>query len=373
MYKVLDAGEQLFVERLRSIPDGTWSSRSYAQARVPGDREVYRYQVNLTKLGDRLIVDNRGTDPQAGSINITFAACAGGTLAAIMGAIVPDLAGAYGGPYRRVEFRLEPGLLTCADFPAAVSPSGAATTETQVNNTAIAVSKMLSCGDEATRRLIIGSTMPHVALLTYGGKDPSGENYLAVGSEVMLASFGGTATRDGYDFGGHWWIPNGIAANVEDVEARIPSLYLYRRALDAAMPGSGRQRGGVGFVWAVTMRPGATALAVWTMNEAWPRGHGLWGAPPPGRSRQRVAYRTDLLERLSRGEVPRSVTELKADFHSPKGGTWRFRSTRETSSKRSFRAWRDTEIRCSATRRACEWTASVGGSTPRPRSESMAS
>ena len=98
-----------------------------AEAKVPGDRGLYAYQVNVTKVGDRLIVDNQGTDAQAGSINISFAACAGGALAAIMAQVVPDLAGAYGGPYRRVDFRLEPGRLNCADFPAAVSPSGAAT------------------------------------------------------------------------------------------------------------------------------------------------------------------------------------------------------------------------------------------------------
>jgi N-methylhydantoinase B len=318
MYRVLDAGEQLFAERLESIPDGTWSARSYAEAATPGDRNVYTYQVNVSKLDGRIIVDNLGTDPQAGSINITFAACAGGTLAAIMGAIVPDLAGAYGGPYRRVEFRLEPGLLTCADFPAACSPSGAATTETQINNTAIAVTKMLSCGDAAARGLIVGSTMPHVALLNYGGINAAGDPFLAIGSEVMLASFGASASRDGYDFGGHWWIPNGVGANVEDMEARHPALYLYRRALSAAMPGSGRHRSGVGFVSAVTLRDEAMGHAVWTMNEAWPRGQGIWGAPPPGRSRQRVRYGTDLQDRLAAGDVPLSVDELTGETYAPR-------------------------------------------------------
>ncbi len=318
MYRILDAGEQLFVERLRSVPDGTWSSRSYTEAKVPGDHGLYTYQVNVTKLGDRLIVDNRGTDPQAGSINISFAACSGGTLAAIMGQIVPDLAGAYGGPYRRVEFRLEPGLLTCADFPAACSPSGAATTETQINGTCTAVSKMLSCGDQTTQALILGGTFPHIASLSYGGVDTDGSPFLAITSEVMLGSFAGNPREDGDDFGGHWWIPNGISSNVEDLEARFPALYLYRRALAAGLDGAGRQRGGIGFVAAVTMRENVTGAAIWTMNEAWPRGHGIWGAPPPSRSRQGVVYGSDLYRRLGSGKVPTSTAELEGRSYSPR-------------------------------------------------------
>jgi N-methylhydantoinase B len=128
MRATMDGAEALFVERLKSIPDGTWSQRGYAESAVPGDDGIYTYQVNLTKQGDRLLVDNRGTDPQAGSINITFAAFSGAMLAAITQSMTSDLAGAYGGVYRRIEFRPESGLLNCAEHPAAVSPSGATTT-----------------------------------------------------------------------------------------------------------------------------------------------------------------------------------------------------------------------------------------------------
>jgi N-methylhydantoinase B len=71
MTRTLDASEELFATRLEAIPDGTWSHRNYTEAALPGDRGVYAYQINITKRGDRLIVDNRGTDPQAGSINLT--------------------------------------------------------------------------------------------------------------------------------------------------------------------------------------------------------------------------------------------------------------------------------------------------------------
>ena len=37
MGTVIDAGEELFLDRLRQIPDGTWSHRLYAEASHTGD------------------------------------------------------------------------------------------------------------------------------------------------------------------------------------------------------------------------------------------------------------------------------------------------------------------------------------------------
>jgi N-methylhydantoinase B len=65
-----------------------------------------------------------GTDPQTGSINVTYAGLSGAFLAALTASLTADLAGAYGGVYRRVHFEPVPGTLSCADFPAAVSPAG---------------------------------------------------------------------------------------------------------------------------------------------------------------------------------------------------------------------------------------------------------
>lgn len=317
MYGTLDAGEQLFVERLASIPDGIWSHRVYTEASVPGDRSLYTYQVNVRKIGDRLIVDNRGTDPQAGAINISFAAFAGGALAAIMGQIVPDLAGAFGGPYRRVEFRPEPGLLNCADFPAAVSPSGAITTEMHINTMCIAIAKMLSCGDDETRDLMLGPTFTASSTLPFAGVDQQGEPYLALAAEVMLASFAGTASRDGDDFGGHWWIPNGIGPNVEDLEAKVPALYLYRYALPLDLGGAGRHRGGVGLVGGVTTRNTQGGVLLWTLAEAFPTGQGVLGAPPAAKSDVTIVSGSDVYDRLAAGRIPHSANDVAGKIDKP--------------------------------------------------------
>jgi N-methylhydantoinase B len=117
MNRVLDAGERTVAERLAKIPDGRWSHRIYAEAAHTGDAGLYTYQITVRKQDEQLYVDNAGTDPQTGSINVTYAGFSGAFLAALTASLTADLAGAYGGVYRRVHFEPVPGTLSCADFP----------------------------------------------------------------------------------------------------------------------------------------------------------------------------------------------------------------------------------------------------------------
>ena len=314
MRGTMDAAEALFAERLQSIPDGTWSHRAFTEAAVPGDRAVYAYQINITKDGDRLLVDNRGTDPQAGSINVTFAAFSGAVLAAITQSMTSDLAGAYGGVYRRVEFRPEPGLLNCCEYPGAVSPSGALTTEMQLNIAVIAVAKMLSCGDAAARDLILGPNIPHFYGTIQGGLDTAGNPWIFPNTNGMMGALGGMPERDGVDVGGHFWIPEGVANNVEDVEAQFPMVLLYRRLLDARADGAGRHRGGLGFVeGTMPWKAGYFQMALAT-NDSFPKGDGVFGGNPGSLSPLLVKHGTDVLDQLARGRVPQSVADVSGEI-----------------------------------------------------------
>ncbi|MDX6665740.1 MAG: N-methylhydantoinase, partial [Solirubrobacteraceae bacterium] len=310
MNGTLDAGERLFAERLAAIPDGSWSHRAYTEAAVPGDRTIYQYQITITKQGSKLIVDNEGTDPQAGAINVTFAAFSGAVLAALTQMMVSDLAGAYGGAYRCVEFRPVPGLLNCCDYPAAVSPSGALTTEMQLNAAAIVVSKMLACGDEQCRELILGSSIPHFYAFIAAGLTKDGEEFIFPSTNGMMGSIGGRPTRDGVDVGGHWWIPDGIAYNCEDIEAQNPMLMLYRKLLDAGLDGSGRHRGGAGFRECVVAYNAQIVQAVLHMGESFAKGQGLFGGNPGSLSTSKVKHKTDILEQLAAGTVPASIDDV---------------------------------------------------------------
>lgn len=160
MNRVLDAGERTIAERLRKVPDGIWSHRLYAEAARTGDDATYAYRMTLRKTGKHLYVDNRGTDPQAGSTNVAYAGFVGAFLAALTASLTADLAGAYGGVYRRVHFDPVPGTLSCADFPAAVSPAGIYTMETLISLSSTVIGKMLACAEPEIAALAIGPAHP---------------------------------------------------------------------------------------------------------------------------------------------------------------------------------------------------------------------
>jgi N-methylhydantoinase B len=313
MQRTLDAGEALFTERLAEIPDGTWSHRAYTEAAVPGDRGIYAYQVNVTKKGDRLVVDNHGTDPQAGAINVTYAAFAGAVLAAITQQMTSDLSGAYGGVYRRVDIRPEPGLLNCADFPAAVSPSGAFTTEMQLNAAGIAVAKMLACAGGPVRELALGPCIPHFYSYLAGGADASGTPFIFPNTNGMIGSLGGMPSRDGIDSGGHYWIPDGIANNAEDVESQYPLMVLSRRLLPGGADGAGRHRGGLGFAETTMPRNALVCQIPLHTNEAFAKGQGVLGGNPGSRASFRVKRSTDVHEQFAAGSVPVGIDSVTGD------------------------------------------------------------
>ncbi|WP_067650496.1 hydantoinase B/oxoprolinase family protein [Nocardia harenae] len=298
MHRTLDAGERLLSRRLATIPDGTWSHRGFTEAAVSGDRGVYAYQVNITKSGDRLIVDNEGTDRQIGAINVSFAAFAGAVLAALTQQATSDLGGAYGGVYRRVEFRPTSGLANCAEFPAAVSASGATTTEMQLSVASLAIAKMLA-SSEQTEDLILGSCVPQGYTQITNGVSADGTFFVFPNTDTLLGSLAGRPSRDGVDVGGQWWIPDAIAMNVEDFEAQVPLLCLYRRMLTAGLDGAGRHRAGVGFTEAFTPRGSRQVRIEVHMGESFPKAEGLFGGSPGSRAGFRLARSTEALTRLA--------------------------------------------------------------------------
>ncbi|MCW2691675.1 MAG: hypothetical protein JWM48_384 [Mycobacterium sp.] len=307
MNRVLDAGERTVAERLAKIPDGRWTHRLYAEAAHTGDTGIYTYQVTVRKQGEHLYVDNAGTDPQTGSINVTYAGFSGAFLAALTASLTADLAGAYGGVYRRVHFEPVPGTLSCADFPAAVSPAGIYTMETLISLSGAVIGKMLACAEREVAELAIGPAHPVFYGFISGGVHPTGEPFVATNADNMIGSLGASPAGDGVDFGGHSWIPEGTASNIEELELLWPMLVLYRRALPAGAGGAGRFRGGRGFVeagipWTV---PGMAA-ALYT-DESFPKAVGPFGGNPGSAGHFRLKHGTDVLARFAGGEVPQDL------------------------------------------------------------------
>jgi N-methylhydantoinase B len=311
MDRALDAGEALFRSRLATIPDGRWSHRIYTEAAVPGDRAVYCYQTNITKQGERLVVDNRGTDPQAGAISMTFGPYSGAIFSALTSQLASDLSGVYGGVYRCVEFALQPGLLTSPDHPAPISYTGASPVGGAIYTAVLAVGKMLSCSREAeVRDLALGATIP--AFYTNGLEFIRQDGSLDLFSSIdgMMGSLGAMPGRDGVAGGGHSWIPEGIAPNIENYEQQSPLLFLYRRYLPGGADGAGRTRGGLGVEQAFAAHGTKSGRATSHMNESFPKSQGQWGGNPGSRAFFRVHRQVDLAGRLARSDIATRSEEI---------------------------------------------------------------
>ncbi|MFF4591451.1 hydantoinase B/oxoprolinase family protein [Amycolatopsis sp. NPDC001319] len=310
MNRVLDAGERTVAERLAKIPDGTWSHRMYAEAAHTGDNATYVYQTTVRKVGEHLYVDNRGTDPQTGSINVAYAGFAGAFLAALTASLTSDLAGAYGGVYRRVHFEPVPGTLSCADFPAAVSPAGMYTMETLISLASTVIGKMLACAEPEIAGLAIGPAHPAFYAMISGGVTAEGNQFIGTNANNMIGSLAASPAGDGVDFGGHFWIPEGTASNVEELELLWPMLYLYRRALPGGADGAGQFRGGRGFLeaaipWGV---PGLAAAVY--IDESFPKVVGAFGANPGSVGHFRLKHGSDVRKSFEAGVIPQDFDAI---------------------------------------------------------------
>lgn len=319
MKRIGDQSQQAMKDKLKRLPDGTWSEVRFSGDSSPGDRTIYRIQVNVTKKGDRLIIDNQGTDPQTGWPNgITYSLLVGSTMTVVGLNLLYEQMFAFGGAERQLDFDVEPGLLNTVDYPSAVS-GGVSGAITNLNIIQSAVAKMLACNPELKRDVL--GTEQDLPFAVFQGVDDRGNPYGQALLDGYIQGRGAQAFSDGIDNGGPLWVPIGRLLNIESTEQWYPLIYLYRRiSQDSA--GAGRWRGGNGGVYAVTSYRAASAsfelnsqgVTVTVSNAT-----GLGGGYPTPALPLTHAQNTNLQELFAKGQIPTSLDQLEGQIETMRG------------------------------------------------------
>lgn len=317
MHRMLDQAQDSFREKLAKIPDGTWTEIRYLDEALPGDRTSQRTQLNVTKVGDRITVDNVGTDAQTpGTNGIPFTSWSGSITGIISVSMLYEQLFAYGGSERQIDFEPTPGLLTCVDHPTAVS-GGILQAIPMMNAIQALLSRMMACDPDLRQDLVAppGDYMLPVLI----GYDDRGKYF----GQAILDAFGcGSGARsfgDGIDSSGPSYSPLSMMLNVELIEQWYPILFLYRKE-DADGGGAGTWRGGNGVRSAITpYRAQSMTIVTNTGGQcvSAQNAPGLFGGMPSPAGHYLVSYGTDLVEKMGNREVPASIYDLKSSRLEP--------------------------------------------------------
>jgi N-methylhydantoinase B len=213
-------------------PDATYEAEAFVDNDgIVLDRRL-RYHVRVTKRGDRIHFDFRGSDDQAaGPVNIRPPLARGCCYYALIAMIDPELPN-NGGLARVVETTFRPGSLLDPVFPAPTNTYMAST---------------IACTEAALEAL--SGFAPERACAGNGGVGGSmiagrrADGSAFVQYELIASAYGGHRRGDGLS-GTDVLLANTRSASIEIVESEYPTR-LRRFELIAGSGGAGEHRGGL--------------------------------------------------------------------------------------------------------------------------------
>jgi N-methylhydantoinase B/oxoprolinase/acetone carboxylase alpha subunit len=302
---IIDYVERVVRARLREIPDGEWYSMGYHD-HDGNDNLYYPICVRVIKHGDRLVVDLRGTAPQApGSINCARPCMEGAILGVVLTFLCYDLPWAIAALRNIVEIVSQEGTLNNALSPAGVSMGSTMAPLSTQDVAAQAFAKMMLCS-ERYREEAQGNWTPGVNGSLLIAPNPAGEPFVGAITDFFAGGGGARTFTDGIDSGGIFHSMASQMANAETVESRVPVLQVYCRELPDA-GGPGRFRGGVAVEFATVphklpIRP--AGLSNICSGVSVPAGRGLSGASPGAAASNVILRGSNLAELFAAGRVP---------------------------------------------------------------------
>ena len=281
MQEVMDYSERMMRAALAALPDGTAAFEDFCDGDgilEEGEKEdaIFRIRMQVTKRGDRLIVDFAGTDPQvAGPMNAPLAVTASGIYTAVKMVADPrDLVPPNSGCWRPVELHAERASVVDADFPAPVVYANHEISHRVCDMLFGALARL------APER-VMACSQGTSAILTLGGVDSrTGDRYVSY--ETIKGGFGARPTKDGVN-GMSAGISNTMNTPIEILEMSFP-VRIERYEIVPDSGGAGRHRGGCGVerVWRILDRPSQASVCLERTKSA-PFGLAGGGAGGTGR------------------------------------------------------------------------------------------
>ena len=316
MHRMTENTSRTVGRRLARLPDATWRDERYLCGARTGDFGLYRICLALTKRGDRLRVSNRGTDPSAGSFNVSPGMLRGSVLAALFPLLAWDQYLCGAGLLRRIDWEFEPGAITSASHPAAVSTSVGSMAV--LNQAHYLGAKMISGDPELSRRVLAPCAIHTLSPAGLKGLDQHGQPFLDSPLDGIAGGGGAFVDRDGLDHAGPI---GGVIVPITDIETserKIPMLYLYRRELPQT-GAHGQWRGGATIVAAwIGHKTRAAFVSSGGLLQSVTQGLSLNGALPATGGRNWYAQDTAVQEWLRAGRMPATPEELRE--LAPHGG-----------------------------------------------------
>lgn len=309
MRKIIADGERAFVDKLRQIPDGTWSELVYQESAHVGDRGVHPVQLNVTKTGDELVFSNAGTGEAIGALNTSFVGWKGAITAGIIPLLTYDQHFAIGGGLRHVRFDPTPGTITCANWPSPTSSGPATAIHLTMKQSTQALNRMLLTAPALEQEVLCWGSVSQWPLVSVEGKTRGGEYFGSSLLEPMIGGTGARRQRDGIDSGGHTWDPKSSGANAEENELFYPMLYLSREELTDS-GGAGQYRGGNTVVarFIPHGNDGINHSLTSSAQESCAT-TGVAGANPAAPNRIRLARATNVQQMMKDGVIPTTFDE----------------------------------------------------------------
>ena len=231
---MIEHAEDVLRKRIAEIPDGVWSETSAIEA-----EESWKVNLELRKIGDRLIFDFTGSDPQASKgINLPYHATFGVCFSAVLLTLAYDLPKNHG-VFRPIEVIAPKGTIVNPQPPAPVSMNTTSGAKIVLYAASSALMQALATHprwkSEVMAMTVGRRNIRHAGINQYG------TYYVSNLSQTPIDGGGARSFQDGVDSGGG----AKSCPNVEWIERNFPVLYLFRRhARDSA--GAGKFRGGVG-------------------------------------------------------------------------------------------------------------------------------